>query len=270
MIIHPIPFIIGVMERFTAAFLIIGNEILSGRTKEKNLSVLADLLAAQGWRLGEVRVVADGEADIVAALNALRRRYAVVFTSGGIGPTHDDITTDAVAAAFNRPVSEHPKAVEIMENYYCSRELPFTAARRRMARTPQGAEVIVSEFPAAPAYRTDNVIVCAGVPSIFLQMAKAAVAALPFGVVRTSAALRVYMGESVFSGRLAEIAAAHPAVEIGSYPREENGAYVCQVVFTASDGEAREAARTVFRRYLEEAGLRYEEIGTENEKSPTR
>lgn len=251
------------MERFTAAALLIGNEILSGRTREKNLPILADLLAERGWRLGEARVVADDAAAIVAALNTLRQGYAAVFTSGGIGPTHDDITTDAVAAAFELPVYEHPDAITILADFYARRDQPFTAARRRMTRTPRGAEVIISEFPAAPAYRIENVIVCAGVPDIFRQMAAAAVAALPFGVTRTSAALRIWTGESVFSDALAEVAAKYPSVEIGSYPKEENGVYFCQVVFTASDAAARTAARALFCAYLEEAAHSYEDIASD-------
>ncbi|MCH9704863.1 MAG: hypothetical protein K0U15_01885, partial [Proteobacteria bacterium] len=248
------------MESFTAGFLIIGNEILSGRTIEKNLPVLTHMLNARGWRLAEVRVVPDVEAEIVAALNALRSRYAQVFTSGGIGPTHDDITTDSVAAAFELPVIEHADAVAILAEFYQARDLSFTNSRRRMTRTPVGAEVLTSDFPGAPAYRIDNVVVCAGVPSIFNLMATAAVAMLPLGVVRQSQALSVRCGESVFADYLSQVSAAFADVEIGSYPREENNAYVCQVVFTASIAERRNAAQQMFCDYLLSAKLPFEEL----------
>ena len=246
------------MQPFCAAFLIIGNEILSGRTAEKNLPELAELLGARGWQVGEVRVCPDVQEEIVAAVNALRRRYEIVFTSGGIGPTHDDITTDSVAAALGCAATEHADALHILTAFYDSRGMEFTAARRRMARTPAGAQVIASDFPGAPAYRAENVIVCAGVPDIFKMMAAAAVAALPTGVRRTSSALRVFAGESVFADALAQVAADAPAVEVGSYPREENGAYVCQVVFTAADDAARQAAQEQFCAYLRGENLPFE------------
>lgn len=248
------------MRDFTAAFLIIGNEILSGRTTEKNLPVLAALLAKRGWQLGEARVVPDAAAEIAEALNALRRRHAIVFTSGGIGPTHDDITTETVAAALGEPMVEHPEALALLEKFYAARGLPFTETRRRMARTPESARLILSEFPGAPAYRAENVIVCAGVPDIFRLMAAAAAETLPQGEQRTSSELRVRCGESLFSAPLAKVAAAFPAVEIGSYPRQENGDYVCQVAFTSADDAQRAAAQQMFCDILAADNLPFEPL----------
>lgn len=248
------------MQDFSAAFLIIGNEILSGRTLEKNLSVLAHLLNERGWRLLEARIVADDGQEIAEALNALRQRYAMVFTSGGIGSTHDDITTDSIAAALELPVAEHPLAVDILEKFYQSRGAEFTAARRRMARMPQGAQILNSRFPGAPAYQINNIVVCAGVPAIFMMMAEAAVEQLPMGTVRTSQTLRVYCGETTFSDYLMEVDAAFPAVDIGSYPHEENGTYICEIIFSGSDSEPIAAARQMFCDYLQREQLRFDAL----------
>lgn len=238
------------MSELSAAFLVIGNEILSGRTAEKNLPTLTALLNAHGLRLREARVVADVTADIVAAVNALRATHDYVFTSGGIGPTHDDITTDAIAAAFALPVHEDPPAAAKLAAFYRERDIPFTASRRRMARMPKTATMINSDFPGAPAYRIGNVFVCAGVPAIFKMMAEAAVQSLPRGQPRLSSALLLRCGESVFADALAQTAANHPAVEIGSYPRDDNGVFSCHVVFSGGDEEKLQQAREEFLRYV--------------------
>ena len=248
------------MKAKTVAFLIIGNEILSGRTAEKNLPVLTALLADRGLRLREARVVADVEADIVAAVNALRGVYDYVFTSGGIGPTHDDITTDSIAAAFSLPVHEDPQAVQKLAAYYEVRQLPFTLSRHRMARMPQTAVMIDSEFPGAPAYQIGNVFVCAGVPAIFKVMAAAAINLLPRGETRESVSLRVMCGESVFANALAQTAQQYPMLEIGSYPRDDDGVFNCHVVFSGVSGEKLRQACAEFVRYLTAEKITYKPL----------
>lgn len=240
------------MKSRCVAFLIIGNEILSGRTAEKNLQVLASLLNERGLRLGEVRIVPDIADDIAAALNALRGKADFVFTSGGIGPTHDDITNDSIALALSLPVVEDPAAIEKLRNFYAQRGEQLTAARRRMARLPKTAAVIDGDYPGAPAYRVENVIVCAGVPAIFRRMAVAACAGLPQGEIRQSAALHIDGGESLFAEALAKLAAEFSAVEIGSYPRENDGKFFCEVVFSADSAAVAEIgkARDAFSAYL--------------------
>ena len=152
------------MPQKSAAILVIGDEILSGRTRDANLHFLAGWLTERGVALKEARVVGDEEAAIVAALNALRTEYDYVFTSGGIGPTHDDITADAVSAAFGVPCVEHPQAIKLIEAWYAARGEEATPARRRMARMPQGAELIRNPVTGAPGVRIENVFVMAGVP----------------------------------------------------------------------------------------------------------
>ncbi len=152
----------------TAALLVIGDEILSGRTKDKNIGYIADYLTSIGIRLSEVRIVSDVTGEIIAAVNALRQSYDYVFTTGGIGPTHDDITADAVAQAFGVSIDVDPRAVAIMEKRYGPGE--FTPARKRMARIPDGAELVANSVSAAPGFMIENVIVMAGVPRVMHVM----------------------------------------------------------------------------------------------------
>ncbi|MGN6307427.1 MAG: competence/damage-inducible protein A, partial [Mesorhizobium sp.] len=154
----------------TAAMMVIGDEILSGRTKDRNIGHLADIMTAIGIDLKEVRIVPDEEDEIVAALNALRTRYTYVFTTGGIGPTHDDITADSVAKAFGVPCEYDAKAYKMLGDSYAQRGIEFTEARKRMARMPRGADHIDNPVSTAPGFRIGNVHVMAGVPSIFQAM----------------------------------------------------------------------------------------------------
>lgn len=229
-------------------FLIIGNEILSGQTREKNLALLATLLKPQGLRVAEVRVVRDEEAEIIAAVNALRARYDYVFTSGGIGPTHDDITAASIAAAFGEPLVENERAVEILQSYFDGRGLELTAARRRMANMPQSAVVVESKFPGAPGFRVGNVFVCAGVPDIFELMAAAALKFLPQQAAIITHSVLVQAGESHFADGLAAIAQKASDVEIGSYPKPQH----CQITFSGTDGEQVSQARCEFIIYLQD------------------
>jgi molybdenum cofactor synthesis domain-containing protein len=200
----------------TAGMLVIGDEILSGRTKDKNIGYVAEYLTGIGIDLKEVRVVADGEAAIVEALNALRTRYDYVFTTGGIGPTHDDITADCVAKAFGVPIDVDPRARALLEARFQGGEL--NAARLRMARIPAGAELVRNKVSAAPGFHIGNVFVMAGVPSIMQAMMDVIGPQLKTGLKIFSETVRADTREGDIGTPLGEIAAAHPEVSIGSYP----------------------------------------------------
>jgi molybdenum cofactor synthesis domain-containing protein len=202
----------------TAAILVIGDEILSGRTKDKNIGYIADYLGALGIDLKEVRIVPDEEPMIVEALNALRGRYDYVFTTGGIGPTHDDITADAVAKAFGVPIDHDPRAVAILKERLGARGIELNEARLRMARLPKGAEIVENKVSGAPGFMMDNVIVMAGVPSIMQVMLDAAGPRLRTGARMLSESVRADLREGDIGSELAEVARAHPGVLIGSYP----------------------------------------------------
>lgn len=200
----------------TAAILVIGDEILSGRTKDKNIGYIAEYLTNIGIDLREVRVVPDISGEIVAALNALRGRYTYVFTTGGIGPTHDDITADAVAAAFGVTIDHDPRAVAMLSERFSPAEL--NEARMRMARIPAGADLIANAISKAPGFHIGNVYVMAGVPAIMQAMLDVVGPTLRTGAKMLSETVQAGLREGDIGGPLAEIASAHPAVSIGSYP----------------------------------------------------
>jgi len=200
----------------TAAILVIGDEILSGRTKDQNIGYIAEYLTKIGIDLREVRVVADDEAAIVEALNALRGRNTYVFTTGGIGPTHDDITADSVAKAFGVGIDHHPEVVARFRERWNGQEL--NEARLRMARIPDGAELIQSATILAPGFKLGNVIVMAGVPSIMQAMMDIISPKLKSGVKMLSDSVRANAREGDIGGPLRVIAEAHPDTIIGSYP----------------------------------------------------
>jgi molybdenum cofactor synthesis domain-containing protein len=200
----------------TAALLVIGDEILSGRTKDKNIGYIAEYLTNIGIDLREVRVVADVEDDIVAALNALRGRYDHVFTTGGIGPTHDDITADAVAKAFGVPIAVDERAVAMLLERIPKADL--NEARLRMARIPQGAELIANSVSRAPGFSIGNVHVMAGVPSIMQAMLDAVAPRLATGTKMLSTSIAAGLKEGDFGGPLGELQKQFPDVSIGSYP----------------------------------------------------
>src|SRR5215831_10497872 len=202
----------------TAAVLVIGDEILSGRTKDKNIGYIADYLTAIGIDLKEVRIVADDEAAIVEALNALRGRNTYVFTTGGIGPTHDDITAECVAKAFGVPIDYDPRAVKILKERLAQTGGEINEARMRMTRIPQGAELVLNKVSAAPGFWLGNVIVMAGVPSIMQVMLDEVAPKLKTGVRMLSETLCADAREGDIGTPLGEIARANPEVTIGSYP----------------------------------------------------
>ena len=233
----------------TAALLVIGDEILSGRTKDKNIGYIAEYLTAIGVEMREVRVVPDVEEEIVAAVNALRTRYTYLFTTGGIGPTHDDITADAVAKAFGVGIGHDPRAVAMLEERYTPEEL--TEARLRMARVPDGADLIENPVSKAPGFRIGNTFVMAGVPSIMNAMFDQIAPTLETGakmIVETIEALGI--PEGIYAAALAEIAKAHPATSIGSYPSFTSNGFRNQIVVRSKDPAALAAAAEAVRDAL--------------------
>ncbi|MEW9838477.1 competence/damage-inducible protein A [Mesorhizobium marinum] len=227
----------------TAAMIVIGDEILSGRTKDRNIGHLADMMTAIGVDLKEVRVVADDEDDIVAAVNALRHRYDYVFTTGGIGPTHDDITADSVAKAFGVACDYDEKAMALLAQSYAARNIEFNDARKRMARMPVGADHIDNPVSVAPGFRIGNVHVMAGVPSIFQAMLDNVVPTLKTGTRLLSATVSCPHGEGIIGGPLAKIQEAHPDTIIGSYPKYLDGTFSTDLVVRARTQAALDAAR---------------------------
>ena len=229
-------------QSVTAAMIVIGDEILSGRTKDQNVGFVADYLTGLGIDLMEVRIVADEQDAIVEAVNAMRARYTYVFTSGGIGPTHDDITAEAVSAAFGVPCTHHPIAMKDMAEYYAARDMEFTESRKRMARTPEGAELIENKVSRAPGIRMENVHIMAGVPKIMQAMMDAIAPTLKGGAKMLSKTVDCPYGEGTVGGPLGDIQQAHPDTMIGSYPRYENGNYSTQLVVRGRDEEKVDAA----------------------------
>lgn len=238
----------------TAAMIVIGDEILSGRTKDRNIGHLADVMTAIGIDLKEVRVVADEEDDIVAAVNALRARFTYVFTTGGIGPTHDDITADAIAKAFGVPCEYDERAYAMLDAHYRARKLEFSEARMRMARMPRGASHIDNPVSLAPGFRIGNVHVMAGVPAIFQAMLDTVVPTLEAGRKLLSATVPCPHGEGTIGGPLGEIQKAHPDTIIGSYPKYLDGRFWTELVVRSRSQEALDAATDAVRAMVDSFG----------------
>ena len=239
---------------WTAALVVIGDEILSGRTQDKNVAQVATWLNDQGIRLAEVRVVPDELGRIGEAVNALRSAYDYVFTTGGIGPTHDDITVDAIAAAFGVPVVLHPDARAILEDYYRDRPGGLTEARLRMARVPEGAELIPNPTSGAPGVRIGNVYIMAGVPNIAASMLEALTGKLEGGRPVVSVTVGARAAESDVADLLRETEESHPGVAIGSYPFFKDGRYGANFVIRSEDGELARVTGEDLSARLREAG----------------
>jgi molybdenum cofactor synthesis domain-containing protein len=226
----------------TAAMLVIGDEILSGRTKDRNIGYVAEHCTAIGIQLKEVRVVPDEEAEIVAAVNALRARYRYVFTTGGIGPTHDDITADCIAKAFGVAIDVDPRALALLKPYYEKRGLELTPGRLRMARIPEGADLIENSISIAPGFMLGNVITMAGVPNVMQVMLDAVTPRLETGARMLSVAIDLVHPE----GLIADLFGAHqkdfPAVSMGSYPTFRDNRPCTQLVLRSTDPGLLEAA----------------------------
>jgi molybdenum cofactor synthesis domain-containing protein len=222
--------------------LVIGDEILSGRTRDANMHYLAGELTRAGIDLREVRVVSDDPGAIVAGVQALSAAYDVVFTSGGIGPTHDDITAENVARAFDRPISVRDDARAILVAHYAAREQELNEARLRMARIPDGATLIDNPISAAPGFTIENVHVMAGVPSIFQAMLASVLPTITGGAPVLSQTLEVRRGEGDIAGPLTDLAARYPDLTFGSYPFIRDGCHGANVVVRGQDGARVDAA----------------------------
>jgi molybdenum cofactor synthesis domain-containing protein len=223
------------MTNPTAAMLVIGDEILSGRTRDSNMYFLAQELTRIGITLREVRVVADVHADIVEAVRALSARHTHLFTSGGIGPTHDDITAEAVAEAMGARITHRADAMALLQAHYDRSGLPFNEARQRMARIPDGATLIDNPVSTAPGFTLGNVHVMAGVPKIFEAMVASVLPKLTGGPPLLSQTLRVDRGEGEIAADFGALAAEFPDLSMGSYPFIQNGAHGTNLVIRGTD-----------------------------------
>jgi len=236
----------------TAAVVIIGNEILSGRTQDTNLRDIALTLGAWGIRVTEARVIPDVEAEIVSVLNEVRARHAYVFTTGGIGPTHDDITAESVAAAFGVPLVEHPEIAALLRQ----RQAPpdIMAARLRMARVPAGAGLIQNVTGGPPGFYIGNVYVMAGIPAVMRGMLGSLAGQLSGGAVVESRSVSVYLPESAIATPFAELQAQQPDIDMGSYPFSRDGRYGTSLVLRGTDVSALERALESVRAMIVAAG----------------
>lgn len=234
----------------TASVLVIGDEILSGRTKDKNIGFIADTLTDIGIDLVEVRIVADVEAAIVEAVRALASRTDFVFCTGGIGPTHDDITADAIAKAFDLPIGVDQRAVDLLTPFWKGRGIEPNEARLRMARIPEGAALIPNAVSAAPGFRVENVFVMAGVPAIMQAMMDEAVKMLPSSDPVLSETIEAGRGEGDIAAIAADVQADFPAVRIGSYPYHDGTRFTTRLVLRSRDKDTLAAARAAMDRAL--------------------
>lgn len=252
---------------WTAALVVIGDEILSGRTHDKNVAQIAVWLNVQGIRLAEVRVVADRTEAIVEAVNTLRARNDYLFTTGGIGPTHDDITADAVSKAFGVPCLHDAEAMRLLGEMYERRNMEFTEARQRMARMPKGSRHIPNPVSVAPGFIIGNVHVMAGVPQVFQAMLDSVVSTLPAGAKVLSRSIACPFGEGDIGTLLGAVQKAHPETSIGSYPHFDGQRFSTELVVRARDAAALEAAaRDVVAMIdaltAEREGQRAKDLGT--------
>ena len=243
-------------EIVTAAVLVIGDEILSGRTKDKNIGAIADMCTAVGIDLKEVRIVADDEPAIVEAIEVLRGRYTYVFTTGGIGPTHDDITADCVAKAFAVPLDVHPDAVAILKERLAKTGGELNEARLRMARIPRGAVLVANKISGAPGFWIGNVITMAGIPAVMQSMMEEVLPKLKTGVKLLSESVRADAKEGDVGTELGVIAKAHPETIIGSYPFFDERGPNTNIVVRARDPQKLAAAKAAVERMLTEIRAR--------------
>ncbi len=230
------------MPNPTAAILVIGDEILSGRTRDSNMHYLSGKLTEAGIDLQEARVVSDSKDAIIAAVNALRGSYDHVFTSGGIGPTHDDITAESIAAAFGLGISIRQDAYDLLKAHYDARGQDFNDARQRMARIPDTATLIDNPVSTAPGFSLENVHVMAGVPAVFEAMVASVLPTLTGGSPLLSQNLRVDTGEGELAEALSALADEFSDLSIGSYPFIQNGVYGSNIVVRGTDGPRVDAA----------------------------
>ena len=222
-------------QDISAALLVIGDEILSGRTKDKNIGTIADHLTSIGIRLQEVRVVADDEGEIIAAVNALRVRYTYLFTTGGIGPTHDDITADSIAKAFGVSIDIDPRARALMQAACDARGVELTPARLRMARLPAGSDLVENAISIAPGFMIGNTIVMAGIPDIMRVMLDAVTPRLQTGAKMLSETIALERPESQIADMFAAHQKLYPGIAMGSYPCLRDGRPATDLVLRGTD-----------------------------------
>ena len=240
------------MTNPTAAMLVIGDEILSGRTRDANMYYLAGALTEIGIDLKEVRVVSDDKAAIIAAVTALSQAHDTVITSGGIGPTHDDITADCIAAAFGRPIDIRSDARALLAAHYNRQGVELNAARLRMARIPDGATLIDNPVSVAPGFTLENVHVMAGVPAVFQAMVASVLPGLTGGAPLLSQTLRIHRGEGDIAGPLASLAQEYSDLSIGSYPFQKDGRYGANIVVRGTKNARVSAALSHLRSIFSE------------------
>jgi molybdenum cofactor synthesis domain-containing protein len=238
----------------SAAIVVIGNEILSGRTADRNLPYLSTRLNELGIQLREARVVPDIEDEIVRAVNETRGRHDYVFTTGGIGPTHDDITGDAIAKAFGVTIDYHAEAMAILRAHYANTGAELNEARMRMARVPAGAQLIENPVSKAPGYQIGNVFVLAGVPAIMQAMFESLKHKLVGGQPVRSLAIAAYLAEGTIAQGLGELAARYPDVDLGSYPFHRQGRFGTSIVGRSTDVGRLVAAAAELRRLMRALG----------------
>tara|TARA_B100000003_G_scaffold37013_1_gene31185 strand:+ start:740 stop:1456 length:717 start_codon:yes stop_codon:yes gene_type:complete len=235
------------MEQPSAAMLVIGDELLSGRTHDANMHYLAKELTEIGISLTEARFIRDDPAAIVSSIIELSKRFDYLFTSGGIGPTHDDITTDCVAEAFEKKASIRSDALKILQEYYDGKDIELNEARLRMARIPETAELIDNPISAAPGYVIENVYVMAGVPKIFQSMLKTVTPKLEKGLPTLSLSVKIYKGEGDIALDLEEMVKTFDQLNFGSYPFSEKGVHGTNIVIRGTDKKLMEEAEDKVR-----------------------
>ena len=238
------------MSNPTAAMLVIGDEILSGRTRDANMHYLAGELTKAGIDLKEVRIVSDTAADIIVAARSLAKRYDHLFTSGGIGPTHDDITADCIAEAFDAAIDVRADAKALLTTHYQRQGLELNAARLRMARIPDGAKLIDNPVSVAPGFSLGNTHVMAGVPAVFKAMVASVLPQLTGGAPLRSDTLRLERGEGDVAQPLGAVAKLYPELSIGSYPFQKDGIYGTNIVLRGTDPNQLEAAKKKLQQML--------------------
>ena len=242
----------------SACLIVIGNEVLSGRTRDANLQYLGHGLNEVGIHMTEARVIADDEATIIATVNACRAAFDYVFTTGGIGPTHDDITSACIAKAFGLPLIRDPRAIEIMSRHYETPE-DFTEARKKMTEMPEGAELILNPVSSAPGYRVENVYVMAGVPRIMQAMFDGIRHTLSGGAPMVSRTIIAYVPEGILAEPLGAVQDAHSSCEIGSYPFNRAGKFGASLVVRSRDAAAVDVAIGAVRSMVRDLGATPEE-----------
>ena len=239
----------------TAAVLVIGDEILSGRTKDKNIGYIADHCTAIGIQLREVRIVPDIEDEIAEAVNTLRAKHDYVFTTGGIGPTHDDITADCIAKAFGVPIDVDPRAMALLQPYYERRGLEITPGRLRMARIPEGADLIENSISVAPGFMLQNVITMAGIPNVMQVMLDAVTPRLKTGKKMQSVSIDLNAPEGAIAGVFGDHQKAYPTVPMGSYPTFRDNKPCTQLVLRSTDPALLQEAADGLKAKLAAAGM---------------